>query len=169
MLIASSQSIHKTCCNVDSFPFHSCRITGYMATFLPLRYKVCRCYCYWSWHFLCRPMIVIGGSSEQHQEGMGAFQEYPQVWYIFRCVKGNVQYSGKEVKRYSKLVYYRCIIGNVYITRLAPMSSIHSYSIYYRYIIGNVHITNVAHISVQYKWTKECIILLIKSRYLQMR
>lgn len=40
-------------------------------------------------------MIVIGGSSEQHQEGMGAFQEYPQVWFIFRCVKGNVEYSGK--------------------------------------------------------------------------
>lgn len=27
----------------------------------------------------CWPLIVIGGSSEQHQEGMGAFQEYPQV------------------------------------------------------------------------------------------
>ncbi|XP_048731281.2 2-hydroxyacyl-CoA lyase 1-like [Ostrea edulis] len=27
----------------------------------------------------CWPMIIVGGSSEQHQEGMGAFQEYPQV------------------------------------------------------------------------------------------
>lgn len=42
-------------------------------------------------HICIRPMIVIGGSSEQDQEGMDAFQECPQVtnnrqysnnWYI---------------------------------------------------------------------------------------
>ena len=30
-----------------------------------------------------RPMIVIGGSSELHQEAMGAFQELPQVWNLY--------------------------------------------------------------------------------------
>lgn len=34
-------------------------------------------------HCFFRPLIVIGGSSEQHQEGMGAFQEYPQVLSTF--------------------------------------------------------------------------------------
>lgn len=40
-------------------------------------------------HCFFRPLIVIGGSSEQHQEGMGAFQEYPQVLSTF----GGVYFS----------------------------------------------------------------------------
>ena len=28
---------------------------------------------------LCRPLLVIGGSSDSTQEGLGAFQECPQV------------------------------------------------------------------------------------------
>lgn len=28
---------------------------------------------------LCRPMVVLAGSSDQPQESMGAFQEFPQV------------------------------------------------------------------------------------------
>lgn len=31
------------------------------------------------YHTLCRPVIVIGGSSDQNQETTGAFQEFPQV------------------------------------------------------------------------------------------
>lgn len=38
---------------------------------------------------LCRPVVVIGGSSDQNQETAGAFQEFPQVthsisWIFFR-------------------------------------------------------------------------------------
>ena len=29
--------------------------------------------------FICRPLIVVGGSCDQDQENMGGFQEYPQV------------------------------------------------------------------------------------------
>ena len=29
--------------------------------------------------FYCRPLLVIGGSSDSTQEGLGAFQECPQV------------------------------------------------------------------------------------------
>nr|XP_022297186.1 uncharacterized protein LOC111106696 [Crassostrea virginica] len=42
----------------------------------------------------CWPMIVIGGSSEQHQEGMGAFQEYPQV----ELCKPYCKYSARPSK-----------------------------------------------------------------------
>lgn len=30
----------------------------------------------------CWPMIVVGGSSDQDQEQMGAFQEFPQVFIL---------------------------------------------------------------------------------------
>ncbi|XP_062519721.1 2-hydroxyacyl-CoA lyase 1-like isoform X1 [Corticium candelabrum] len=35
----------------------------------------------------CWPLLVIGGSSDQNQEGRGAFQEYPQVDICRSCTK----------------------------------------------------------------------------------
>ena len=32
--------------------------------------------------FLCRPLIVVGGSCDADQEAMGGFQEYPQVIFV---------------------------------------------------------------------------------------
>lgn len=34
---------------------------------------------FWFLILFCRPLIVIGGSSDRNQETMGAFQEFPQV------------------------------------------------------------------------------------------
>lgn len=36
--------------------------------------------------FAFRPVIVIGGSSDQNQETAGAFQEFPQVIDIFMWI-----------------------------------------------------------------------------------
>lgn len=35
--------------------------------------------------FSCRPLVVIGGSSDRNQEQMGAFQELPQVFKKSHC------------------------------------------------------------------------------------
>ena len=36
------------------------------------------------WLIISRPVVVIGGSSDQNQETSGAFQEFPQV--LFQCL-----------------------------------------------------------------------------------